>query len=438
MANKFIDKLDNASTDYYKLCVLSSILDRRDATDIIKEIFPDLEKRDYFPWLASDLFKYLIDHKDDFEDEVIYLMERDIIDWSKLRPDDVDAILSINGGIDGLIKHFGKLDVDHQKIVANITLYVIHNRRDLFASLVNGVVKTEKWYTINYFLSTIVTNDANFDYNIILEALRSCKKRDNDNSFSILPHSFLDFMYWSESFTDFLISNFEELFDYEKDKKIRFLEKMRKHLNADIASKYDYLLRIYKVSVLDIFCEESLNTVLKHKEEAFIKDYVQEDEIDHLALGTTLEAFKVGDDKVLKFIMKKYSEPTIMRHFLFAPTERKTFHDEKGKPILYLEQQGLLLDEYNGVKMNDEDLDNYFKELAKYNLRITDPHCMARDFKNFGFLRDYHDATLVGVSSYEELPEWFKRRPVVLLDIDLIEEICVGETLADEKRKLLN
>lgn len=39
---------------------------------------------------------------------------------------------------------------------------------------------------------------------------------------------------------------------------------------------------------------------------------------------------------------------------------------------------------------------------------------------NFGFLKDYKDATLVGVDSYEELPDWFKKRPIVLYDIDMV------------------
>lgn len=36
-------------------------------------------------------------------------------------------------------------------------------------------------------------------------------------------------------------------------------------------------------------------------------------------------------------------------------------------------------------------------------------------------MKDYHDAILVGITSHEELPEWFKKRPLIMYDIDMIQ-----------------
>lgn len=47
-------------------------------------------------------------------------------------------------------------------------------------------------------------------------------------------------------------------------------------------------------------------------------------------------------------------------------------------------------------------------------------HCLEKNFNNFGFLKDYHDANTTGFKSAEDLPEWFKERPIVLYDVDLV------------------
>lgn len=130
--------------------------------------------------------------------------------------------------------------------------------------------------------------------------------------------------------------------------------------------------------------------------------------------------FRIGDDKVLKLTSRKHMKDTLTEHFLLAPTKTKIIYNENNEPILYIEKQDYLEKVYNGVAMNDEDLENYFEELRRLNIILHDPHCVKRLYDNFGFLKDYHDATLIGVNSYEELPDWFKRRPLVLYDIDMI------------------
>lgn len=70
--------------------------------------------------------------------------------------------------------------------------------------------------------------------------------------------------------------------------------------------------------------------------------------------------------------------------------------------------------------MTEEDISNFMKEIDRQGLVLGDPHCLQHDFVNFCFLEDYHDANLCGASSYEDLPEWFKKRPLVLYDIDMV------------------
>lgn len=70
--------------------------------------------------------------------------------------------------------------------------------------------------------------------------------------------------------------------------------------------------------------------------------------------------------------------------------------------------------------MTRKDIKNFLKEAARQGLKINDPLCRDKKNDNFGFLNSYKDASLVGVESHEDLPEWFKKRPIVLYDIDMV------------------
>ncbi len=430
MENTFIKKLDNASTDYYKLCVLLNILDRPDAKKILKEIFSSLIKRDYYAFLGEHIFKFFLVHKELFKEEILYIMSTNMPKSLILSLDNVMDIITIDGGIEEVLKHFDQVNIRSQKLINDLTLYIMNNRPDLFSSFVAAVMKTKEDQTIHHFFVTIVTNDIDFDYNLILEALRKWKEGEYDDSFSEMPHTMVDYMFWSEKLKVFLSNNFEELFNLEKSKKIRFLEALIPYLPKEIAEKYDYLLKIIKASILPKHCEECLNILLANHKGNWIKDYIGDKSVVSFneRMGTTAEVFRVGEKQILKIAQAKHDEESEREHFLLGPTEQLIIKDSLEKPILYVEKQKLFLQTHKGRALNQEDLDHYFEELERCDMEINDPHCHARDFDNFGFLDDYHEATLVGVNSYEELPDWFKERPVVLLDIDLVRKKSKKET----------
>ena len=108
--------------------------------------------------------------------------------------------------------------------------------------------------------------------------------------------------------------------------------------------------------------------------------------------------------------------------FLFAPTTTTELVNETGETELIIERQPFLDKEYNGSEMTRDDITNWLNELYKLRYETTDPHNLDKTFENYGFLRDYHEANLGSYKSHEDLPEWFKKRPVVLFDIDLIYE----------------
>lgn len=433
MENKFLQKLDWSSEyNYLRLDILRTIFDRSDGVSIIKEIFPELSKRDYLRDISSSLLEFLLLHNENFTEEILYLLKTNLINMSELEahnleiiiysvPEAIDIILGELKDLFKRIPRFELIGSRYHAIINTLTAYIINNRPDLFETYLNSIINFEIPEMIRELFITIIQNEASFDYNLIILALRNCKKNDNDHSFSDLPYELVGFIHLSDSLKDFLVTNFEELFKYERKNKLNLLFEMRKHIPSSILKEYAYLLKLTNVS---IYHENNtdINTILVNGAEGFIKDYIGDNKVILLGEGTTAEAFRIGDDKILKLASKKYDEETEKEHFLLAPTEELIIKDDKGKIILHVEKQRFHKKVHNGVRINKDDLDNYFTELAKFGLEIQDPHCEAHKFDNFGFLDDYHEAILSGVNNHDELPDWFKKRPLVLFDIDMVKK----------------
>jgi len=153
-----------------------------------------------------------------------------------------------------------------------------------------------------------------------------------------------------------------------------------------------------------------------------------------------VELLKINNISIINYYIKIVEEQNLSVRELRNKIKNKEYErlDNKTKEKLANEEQTNIQDfiknpifiknTYNYTEISEkilkqlilEDLDNFFEELDKCGLEINDPHCIAREFDNFGFLDDYHEATLVGVNSHEELPEWFKKDPIVLVDRDLV------------------
>lgn len=435
MKNKYLKKLDDASYDYLRLDILRNILYRKDAKEIIKEIFPILTKRDYFSAIAPCFLEFLLVYKDNFSLEIDYILESKIVSLEYLISLNINEVIcSTSKAIDAIIQLFNipnidLYDIKNSDMVSLLTNYIINNRLDLFGEFMNTLVKLGDDNLLHQFFITLVRSNTKFDYNLLLDSLRSIKAEENMTSFSNIPNALLQYNFFSEELLKFLIDNFEELLTYEKDKKYDFLWALYRYLPKEIKEKYEYLIRLNNASILRKHNEECINILLTYQKEEWIRYFIGNKSITSFneRMGTTAEVFKVGDDNILKLALTKHDEDSETEHFLLGPTKQDIIKDENGKPILYVEKQKLHLQEYDGIPLNDEDLDNFFNELDKCDLEINDPHCMARDFHNFGFLNDYHEATLVGVSSHEELPDWFKKRPVVMFDIDMVRKKTVEE-----------
>lgn len=416
MENIYLKRLDNEKDLWLKSAILTNILSRNDGNKILKEIFPELSKRKYFYYLVQALFDHFLCYPLIFTDEIIYMLSIDKRNYLRINYNQIEVLIyNIPECFKILINNLEELRLKDYRTISLLTKYCIKHQ-EYFDDFLKIILKSKNEDIKHAFFTELVNVDYNFDFSLILKAI---KNLDNDINISSLPSTLVDFSYNNTKLRDFLVDNLEELMRMEKHKKMKFFCSLKNYLPSSLKFKYAYLYQLFILSEVPPKMENMLDILLEHQEEDFVKKYVQGKDITFIGKGTTSQVFKIGDNKILKLSMKKHIKSTLTEHFLLAPTEMKIIYDENKEPILYVEKQNLLSKIHDGIPMNEEDLENYFAELHRLNILLRDPHCLRRGFDNFGFLDDYHDATLVGVNSYDELPDWFKKRPVVLFDIDM-------------------
>lgn len=210
---------------------------------------------------------------------------------------------------------------------------------------------------------------------------------------------------------------FSLFFEVEERKKMRLLSNF-KFDNPDLLKQYEVLLRLWSASLEKDAMDLILSSIVNAHAEKYIIDYVGEQTVTYEDKGTLAYAFKIGNDKIIKFSRGKYTENCNFKSFLFAPTEQKIIKTNL-YPI-YIERQPYLEKSYQGVSITTDDVRNFLFEIEKQGFTLHDPLCLDYRFDNFGFLNSPYDALINDHITYEELPEWFKSRPLVLYDIDML------------------
>lgn len=414
MNDRYLKMLDDAKTPNVRKMILDNILFRDDAIYVIKGIFGELTKRDYYRSMASDILCFLAEFPGFADDEILFSINVVPKTLKILKANQIEAIITyIPNAIDEILKYIKHLDLSKGCVIRFITSFLLKNRFELFDEFQKQIILLGNKEALMSFIIEIIQEEYAFDFERLYPQILDCKYKS-------FPSLLANYTY-NTRLKAFLANHFDEFFDIESNEKMYFIDRLKNSLPKEIKERYDYLFKIYRVSMLPMNTLKSLNIALKHNDEEFIKDYVGDEIVSYIQSGSSSQAFKIGEDKVLKFCKLKHMQDTETENFLLAPTRRKIIYEDK-KPILYIEEQNYLSKSFNGVYMNDNDLDNFFRELDRQGLVLHDPHCVRRFYDNFGFLKDYHDAQLVGVTNYDELPLWFKLRPIVLFDIDLVRK----------------
>lgn len=414
MEHSLLKTLDRAQDNLSRKIIIKNILVGYNGIFEIKEIFKRLSTRNYFSSIASTLFDYIIYYPEYMGNEITYLISLDsvrliFVTYGRLK----DLLKYLPDSLDFILDKAADLDLTNQLIIELLLDNSLANE-GYKNKLLKAIFLSGSEIVLKTFTLEITKKKYNFDFSLFLPFLFMT---NIDNAPSLLA----SLAYLNKNLKSFLVNYFSVILPLEKVDILDFIAFLKSDLSTRVLKDYEYLFKIYQVTTQKKLTYQMLNTILKNKDDGFIRDYIGCEEVFYLKYGSTAIAYRIGDDKVLKLSAYKHDKLSILEHFLLAPTERKVIYREL-KPILYIEKQKYLASEYNGEPINKLDLDNFFNELDRQNLVLTDPHCVRMDYDNFGFLNDYHEAQLVGVSNYDELPEWFKLRPLVLFDIDMIRE----------------
>lgn len=281
MDNHFLIKLDQAEEFWVKKTILDNILMREDATNIIKEIFSELSKRNYFYYIRQIVFDFVMCYPLIFKEEIAYLLDSNKIN---INFEQVEVILyNCPENVEFLINHLENLYLCLEDSMALLVRYCIEHQ-EYFEKLLEAVMKSPNVVIGLCFFVELIKDEYNFDFNLILNYLRKVKK-------SSIPLVLAQQSDKSKRLKDFLVLHFEELLEIEDSLKMRFINLLKDDLPDYLLYKYSYLTNIYINSHVPNRVESMLNTILDNHQEQEIREYVQNKEISFAGCGTTSQVF---------------------------------------------------------------------------------------------------------------------------------------------------
>ena len=215
------------------------------------------------------------------------------------------------------------------------------------------------------------------------------------------------------------IDDADRLFLTSKTFKIGLVNKFGQHINSELVKEFNRLYSVYMTGasiVTDYAFAYGLGDKLGSITEKYL-DLSHSKDFRLLPGGGCAKTFKIGD-YVLKMSLRKHSYEPIICPDLFLTIENLEeiiLRDGFGHVKFALEVQKYLERGAEGISI---DLFNLFhQELAKLGYYSMDTIKLESFKRNCRYLDDYHDAD---IRNPEELPDWFKKDPIVLVDRDLV------------------
>lgn len=415
--------------------------DRKVAIELIKEvsnkneilmkILPKFRDEETWYGVAHDIFNLIyLDPK--FIEYTYYLLHSEYVMLEDLTDIELNNMLEhTTWGFDYIIDNIETL-TEKRKInkMVKVLLEYSKDNKELCKKIKEKLLTSKKQeirdnFIINSNIDNLSDNDilSSFyqnpdDYYFKQETLPFYKEEIKLVK-SEIPKFLRFYSLKKENIKKLMLDNFELFFETESDSKMRMLDFFIESLDKETKDKYKDIYEMYKkqpTMLIDKFISIMLNNNLLDWLTSFIKDK----KVLYLTSGSTTSVFKV-DNLVLKLSLEKHQININKDLFLIAPTQTKIIY-KNNEPILIIEVQKYLNKVYKNHEMTEEDIEVFFKQLDELGYEARDPRCLNKSFCNFGFLEDYHDANLGKFSSHEELPDTFKKRPMVLYDVDLVYE----------------
>lgn len=211
-------------------------------------------------------------------------------------------------------------------------------------------------------------------------------------------------------------------FESQKESKIKFLYLLQNDSN-NLKEKYRIALDLYVKSGCSNKTDSSLSNLINYGNYDEFSEKIRKLSptlnIRPMSIESTHSSnvFNINN-RILKLGNSRYNCNINTNFFRIIPCEITYIRDFSGKVCSVVEREYI-------IDTNPSHIDEYMIyqlmiDFKNNDLCIYDPKCLRLDKSNFGLLKSYKDANLGDYSSHEDLPEYFKENPLVLLDVDLV------------------
>ena len=217
------------------------------------------------------------------------------------------------------------------------------------------------------------------------------------------------------------IEDINILFNSYAGNRYSMYERYGKYLDPETQKRYQSLEKFKKAdwkAIYDIFSstiyEKLMDIVAK-----YASDHTGS--IKVAGRGTKATAFIVGD-KIIKCSNGKWVQDkttSISSYLILKNIEEYYEYDKEGNITQAIEVQPYLRKKV--PLLGKRAIDEYKKEFESQGLQCQD--LLIRDrltYQNLRYLNDYHEANC---EDPELLPEWFKQKPIVLIDADEVIKV---------------
>lgn len=368
--------------------------------DIINNKFESFEELsiDQKHQLLTYIFNYQIRKDKNFIHHTITMLANNLVKFKELTDEQINYLITTDWSLSFILIH--EIIVKDNYFLAE---RIINNQEAFEKSLI--ILKKCQTITKITFIYEALCLDKVIEDNIVLELLSNQKYS--------LPKWFIE----NEKIKPLIIRNFNFFVELESECKMNLIDKFYDDIDEDILAKYKPFIDLYnlhKDKSVDVFLTRLINA----NEEEKLLPYLS-DNLTYLNSGTTTDVYTDGT-KVVKLTLEKYCPDTVKDLFLLAPTETIKINTCKKVSNQVIEIQSYLPKKKKGLSISKREIKRFLQELDKFGYYTDDPNNLDLLPDNFGYLYDYHDANLTGFNCYEELPSWFKKRPLVLYDIDKV------------------
>ena len=442
---KFLDGY--LSREYDRNNLINYIKNDNDKINLIKAFIYQII--DIYPSFCFDIIYDI----NDFNIETSYLLEKYNL-YYRIDQNKLFSILNhTNYGIDLVLRHPEILDENKLKVVF---FYILTTKN---SKLINKFKSIRNLHTRYLFMEYLVKynyelfkeiypNPLDYLTNIVpcykqmsmFEKKNNVKYMDmNDISFlavEIKKHNEDDYIklrtfilnnYNKNSLAQFLLLNKENI---ELEDNIDLYYKTTNNYYLTLFKKYENRINhqlVYQLKkMIDIYgTEQSINIRFLNSEllpllyEWTTKylDLSKSKEYKSIGFGSTANCYKIGD-YVFKLINTKWSYEDVIcpnLYLILKNEEEKYIRDSKGIVKLGLEVQKYLGKSASNV--NSKILDMWREELSKKGYILNDTLINGECGTNAFLLDSYLDAD---TKNPENLPNWFKDSPLVLIDRDRV------------------